>query len=162
MGGSGYPARRVYIAVAFGIPVAGGVGGSTASGLDPALAPRAVGHGPPREGSLRGAGGPGAGRRRRRSQEGGVDWVGRGRAHRIGGARASWRRWSTCEGEGEPLVAVCRWPAVRTGGHFREMSGTVEGPRRPDYVGVRPPPAGRRRRDRGRTRARSTPAGILR
>jgi hypothetical protein len=34
-------------------------------GLDPALAPRAVGHGPPREGSLRGAGGPGAGRRRR-------------------------------------------------------------------------------------------------
>jgi hypothetical protein len=48
------------------------------------------------------------------------------------------------------------------GGHFREMSGTVEGPRRPDYVGVRPPPAGRRRRDRGRTRARSTPAGILR
>jgi hypothetical protein len=53
---------------------------------------------------------------------GGVDWVGRGRAHRIGGARASWRRWSTCEGEGEPLVAVCRWPAVRTGGAF---SGNV-------------------------------------
>jgi hypothetical protein len=41
LGGSGYPARRVYIAVAFGIPVAGGVGGSTASGAGPG--PRATG-----------------------------------------------------------------------------------------------------------------------